>query len=148
MPCRSLASERHLHRRMAAEGSDGRTARPPPSAAVTRHRGHFAPSRPGGLGRVDGKVAAVIIRLGYGVTEDREARRNVAEAIRRNVPFATYHYFMPTIDAVAQAEFTASWRGDRPGRRIAADLEETGGGATCSEGSYRHVHGERCHLER
>ena len=74
------------------------------------------------------QVAAAIIRLGYGVTEDREARRNVAEAVRLNVPFAVYHYFVPAVDPVAQGEFFGKLAGEiAPGRRMAPDLEETGG---------------------
>ncbi len=89
---------------------------------VSHHQGRIDWSV---LGR---KADAVIIRLGHGVTEDREARRNVAEAIRTGTPFATYHYFMPTIDPVRQGEFYGRMaREIAPGYLCAVDLEEAEG---------------------
>lgn len=80
-----------------------------------------------------GKVAAVIIRAGNGLTEDREARRNCGEAIRLGVPFAVYHYWQPGVDPKAQgAYFGKLARELAPGRLCCVDLEEQDGNPTAS----------------
>jgi hypothetical protein len=78
--------------------------------------------------RLMSKVRGLAIRLGYGVTEDRYARRNVAEARRLGAPFTVYHYYMPGIDAAAQGEFFGRLRNEiAPEALTQADLEETNG---------------------
>lgn len=78
--------------------------------------------------KVAAKLDGVFIRLGYGLNEDREARRNVAECKRLGIPFATYHYFVPTVDAVAQGEFYGRLAKElAPDVRVCVDLEEKSG---------------------
>jgi GH25 family lysozyme M1 (1,4-beta-N-acetylmuramidase) len=69
-------------------------------------------------GKIDWKKLAtkcqfVYIRAGWGVTKDVRLDENIAGAIGVGMPFGNYHYFMPKIDVIEQADAFIEWTGKK-----------------------------------
>ena len=67
-------------------------------------------------GKIDWKKLATkcqfaYIRAGWGVTKDIRLDENIAGANSVGMPFGNYHYFMPKINAIEQADAFLSWSG-------------------------------------